>query len=181
MSKNYAILGGLIVVAAFFVFRTPVEAEQGTSVPKKTYHSAPNPWSNDEVLAARSEGNWRGSVRLDRGPGGHYYSYAHIGDAKIKVVVDTGATMVALTGDDARKAGLSWDASEVKVVGRGASGDVHGVERRIRRLDVGGIVATDVDAVIVPSGLDITLLGQSYLSHVRRVEINGGKMLLSNM
>jgi len=104
-----------------------------------------------------------------------------MGDTKIKVVVDTGASMVALTGDDARKAGMSWDASEVTVVGRGASGDVHGVVRRISWLDVGGIVATDVDAVIVPSGLDITLLGQSYLSHVRRVEINGGKMVLSNM
>ena len=88
---------------------------------------------------------------------------------------------MALTGEDARAAGLDWGQHEVAVVGRGASGDVHGVIRRIPEIDVGGITARNVEAIIIPEGLDVSLLGQSYLAHVRSVEIRGGQMVLSNM
>ena len=147
----------------------------------KRFHSSPNAWSSDEVVAAQQGGDWYGEVRLDRSGDGHYYSAANIGGARVDFMVDTGASVVALTAADARAAGLTWDPSEVSVVGRGASGDVHGVIRRIPQIDVGGIVAHNVDAIVIPHGLDVSLLGQSYLGHVRSVEIRGGQMILSNM
>ena len=147
----------------------------------KRFHSAPNPWSSDEVLAAQDNGDWYGEVRLERAGDGHYYSTATIGGADVNVIVDTGASVVALTAADAQAAGFSWEQHEVAVVGRGASGDVHGVIRRIPQITVGGITARNVEAIIIPQGLDTSLLGQSYLAHVRSVEIRGGQMVLSNM
>lgn len=58
---------------------------------------------------------------------------------------------------------------------------MHGIIRRIPQIDVGGIVAHNVEAIVIPRGLDVSLLGQSYLGHVRSVEIRGGQMILSNM
>ena len=181
MLGRYVLFAGFVVFAVGGIFSRMDPADMAEAAPVKEYSSSPNSWSKDEVLEARDGGNWRGTVRLERARDGHYYSFARMGGTKVKVMVDTGASIVALTGEDARRAGLSWNESEVRVIGRGASGDVEGVVRRIPRLDVGGIVARNVEAVIVPEGLDVTLLGQSYLAHVRKVEIKGGTMILSNM
>ena len=175
----------LIVVAvagtAAFVVRDHPGIEAPAEPEVKRFHSAPNPWSSDEVLAAQDNGEWYGEVRLERAGNGHYYSTATIGGADVHVIVDTGASVVALTAADARAAGFSWEPHEVAVVGRGASGDVHGVIRTIPQVTVGGITARNVEAIIIPQGLDTSLLGQSYLAHVRSVEIRGGQMVLSNM
>ena len=167
--------------AALFVARAPVDtAPAKVEAPARQFYSSPNAWSNDDVLSARQSGTWRGEVRLARESDGHFYANATMGAATVRVVVDTGASVVALTGADARAIGLTWDNSEIRPIGRGASGAVHGVVRRVPRIDVGGIIATDVEAMVVPEGLDITLLGQNFLARVTKVEIAGGQMVLSN-
>ena len=174
------IVAAISGLAAFAVRDHPGVAAGETGEVKR-FNSSPNPWSSDAVIEAQQGGEWYGEVRLERAGDGHYYSSASVGAAKFNVIVDTGASVVALTGEDARAAGLSWEQHEVAVVGRGASGDVHGVIRRIPEIDVGGITARNVEAIIIPEGLDVSLLGQSYLAHVRSVEIRGGQMVLSNM
>ncbi|RYE78198.1 MAG: TIGR02281 family clan AA aspartic protease, partial [Hyphomicrobiales bacterium] len=101
--------------------------------------SRPNPWSKRYASAPVSNGG-TGEVRLARAGDGHFHSHAAIGSATVRVVIDTGASVIALTGADARAIGLTWDASEIRPVGRGASGPVNGVVRRLPRVDVGGIV-----------------------------------------
>ena len=73
-----------------------------------------------------------------------------------------------------------WDASELAPVARGASGVVMGVPITLSEVAVGDFVAHDVEAVIVPEGLGISLLGQSFLSHVENVAISGDKLTLSD-
>ena len=94
------------------------------------------------------------------------------------MLVDTGATTVALTGNDAAMMGIDWPSDRVRVIGRGASGDVYGVPVTLERIEVGGIEARGVQAVVVPEGLDVSLLGQSFLSKVNRVEVSGDEMVL---
>ena len=94
------------------------------------------------------------------------------------MLVDTGATVVALTANDAAMMGVDWNPGDVRPVARGASGDVYGVPVTLDRIDVGGIEARRVPAVVVPEGLDISLLGQSFLSKVKRVEVTGDEMVL---
>jgi len=87
--------------------------------------------------------------------------------------------MVALSGEDARAAGLEWNDADLVPVGRGASGDVFGVPLRLSRIELGGIEARDVEAVIVPYGLDVSLLGQSFLGRVNGVRIEDDRMVLN--
>ena len=46
-------------------------------------------------------------------------------------------------------------------------------------VEIGGMVRHNVDAAIIPDGLEISLLGQSYLAQIGSVEINGSQMVMS--
>lgn len=119
-----------------------------------------------------------GDAVLNRAPDGHFYAEVSIDSYDMRMLVDTGASVVALTGEDAAALGLEWDESELFPVGRGASGDVIGKPVRLERVRLGDVEADNVEAVIVPEGLDISLLGQSFLGRVGKVEIEGEQMVL---
>ena len=64
-----------------------------------------------------------------------------------------------------------------QVVGQGASGDVHGEIVSLERVALGSTEAKDVGAVVLDEG-QMSLLGQSFLSKFKSVEIKGDKMVL---
>lgn len=134
--------------------------------------------AEDRLAVARSERLRDAEVVLPRGDNGHFYAEVSSGSGKVMMLVDTGATVVALTANDAAMLGVDWNRRDVRPVARGASGEVHGVPVTIDRIDVGGIEARRVRGVVVPDGLDISLLGQSFLSTVERVELTGDAMVL---
>ncbi|HEU4651361.1 MAG TPA: TIGR02281 family clan AA aspartic protease [Croceibacterium sp.] len=117
-------------------------------------------------------------VVLPRGGDGHFYAQVSTASGSVMMLVDTGATMVALTGNDAAMMGVEWQSDQVRPVARGASGDVYGVPVVLDAINVNGIEARRVPAVVVPEGLDISLLGQSFLSRVNRVEVTSDEMVL---
>ena len=134
--------------------------------------------SKERLDVARSEQWQPEEVVLSRNDDGHFYAEVASDSGSVMMLVDTGATTVALTGNDAAMMGIDWPADRVRVIGRGASGDVYGVPVTLERIEVGGIEARGVQAVVVPEGLDVSLLGQSFLSKVNRVEVSGDEMVL---
>jgi len=132
-------------------------------------------------LAAATTPQWSGSdMALGREPDGHFYAKVKVDGSDYRMLVDTGATVVALTGEDARAMGLAWDPNAVAPVARGAGGPVYGVATTVPDMTVGDFEARDVPAVIIPEGLGISLLGQSFLSHVPNVAISNDKLTLSD-
>ena len=119
-----------------------------------------------------------GDAVLGRSSDGHFYADVSIDSQDVRVLVDTGASVVALTGSDAEALGLQWSEDELFPIGRGASGDVIGKPVRLDRVRLGDFEAENVEAIIVPQGLDISLLGQSFLGRVGKVEIEDGRMVL---
>ena len=119
------------------------------------------------------------AVELERQPDGHFYAEADVDGAPIRLMVDTGATMIALNAADARKLGFDWNTSELQHVGLGVNGDVLGKPVQLDSVTVGDLQADNVEAVIIPEGLDVSLLGQSFLSRVDNVQIEGDRMTLN--
>jgi aspartyl protease family protein len=103
------------------------------------------------------------SVTLKRGLDGHYRAEALINNQKVNVLVDTGATGVAISQSVADKLGLkSIDAITTNT----ANGDSVGYMVRLESVKVGGVEAQNVAAMIAP-GLDgDVLLGMSYLGRM---------------
>lgn len=135
--------------------------------------------SAQDVSASSSSG-WGDEMVLQRERDGHFYADVSVDGVPTRMLVDTGASVVALTGDDALAMGLYWDEQEVQPVAQGASGAVHGVRTSIPRLRLGEFEATNVSAIIVPEGLGISLLGQSFLETVGDVRIADDRMVLGN-
>lgn len=123
---------------------------------------------------------WAEEVILHREGDGHFYADVTVDGRDFRMLVDTGATVVALTGDDAAAMGLEWYQDEIAPVAQGASGPVEGVNTTIGRMSLGGLEASRVQAIIIPEGARTSLLGQSFLSTIGRVEIYGDRMVLGS-
>ena len=117
-----------------------------------------------------------GEIELRREYDGHFYADTAINGQTIRMLVDTGASGIALTRDDARRAGLGTSIGMPNVVGQGASGDVHGEYVTLDRVSLGSESAESVPAIVLDSGGQ-SLLGQSFLSRFE-VEIKGDRMVL---
>jgi len=117
------------------------------------------------------------SVTLKRGLDGHYRAEALINNQKVDVLVDTGATGVAISQTVADKLGLkSIDAIRTNT----ANGDSVGYMVRLNSVKVGGVEAKNVSAMIAP-GLDgDVLLGMSYLGRMD-VRLFKGQMTIKQV
>jgi len=123
---------------------------------------------------------WGNEITLQREFDGHFYADVMVDGVPSRMLVDTGASVVALTGEDAQAMGLYWDESDIAPVAQGASGPVYGVHTKLARMRLGDFEATDVRAMIIPEGLGISLLGQSFLETIDNVRIADDRMVLEN-
>lgn len=117
-------------------------------------------------------------IILNREVNGHFYADVEVNGQLIHFLVDTGASAIALTADDARHLGFVWSDGELVPVGRGVSGEVSGKIVELHHMKLGGKEAWDMDAAIIPTGLEVSLLGQSFLSQIGSVKIAGDQMVL---
>ncbi len=92
-------------------------------------------------------------------------------------MIDTGASGVALSTEDARRVGLPFFSSEFSPVGRGASGEVRGKIVTLDRVTLGGKSVQNIGGAILEGG-EISLLGQSFLGQMGSIEISGDKMVI---
>ena len=128
-----------------------------------------------QAAAAPSAGNGFASHELERAGDGHFYAEAQVNGARILFMVDTGASIVALTPADAQRAGIALPSERTQVMGAG--GEVEVIPVSIDRIAIGPLAATQVRGAVADR-LTVSLLGQSFLSQVDSVEIRGDRMVL---
>ena len=94
-------------------------------------------------------------------------------------VVDTGATGIVLTLDDARAAGI--DTSNLAYVGRAltANGEVRTAPVVLETISVGPLNDSRIRATVNEGEMEQSLLGMDYLQRFSSVEISGGKLILT--
>lgn len=119
-----------------------------------------------------------GRIELPRAPDGHYYLTAQVNGVPLRFVVDTGASQIVLSQQDARRAGI--DTGGLVYTGRAftANGEVRTAPVRLDRVEVGPVRDTNVRAVVNGGEMAGSLLGMDYLGRFSRVEITGGQLVL---
>ena len=122
-----------------------------------------------------SDGN---RIELPRRADGHYYLTAMVNGERIEFVVDTGASDIVLTQEDARKAGLNPDDLAYTGQALTANGQVATAPVRLDTVEIGPIQDSGVTAVVNGGELDKSLLGMSYLQRYSSVEIRNGTLVL---
>ena len=162
-------VAGVVLMAP--TLRVDPPPSHTASIPEPVPETAPQ----EDSLAQATVGNGHASQELVREPDGHFYAEAQVNGARVRFMIDTGATFVALTRDDAQRAGIPLGSARATAIGAG--GPVEVIPVTIDRLAIGALSATQVQGAVADE-LAVSLLGQSFLSQVGTVEIHGDRMVL---
>lgn len=130
----------------------------------------------DAARAVETGGPGQETV-LQREHNGHFYAHAKINGEMARLLVDTGASFVALTIEDAERLRVPFDRNQFTYIGEGASGPVRGQYVTIDAIEVEGKKVADVRGAVL-EGSDLSLLGQSFLSRVGEVYMQGDTMII---
>jgi aspartyl protease family protein len=134
----------------------------------------------DRVIAELVPGHVAGrgrSVELVRGQTGEFAIAARVNDAKVAMVLDTGASSVVLTQGAAKAAGLPIEVLEYNVNVDTANGRTRAAPVTLDRIAIGGLVERGVPALVVQSAqLKTSLLGMSFLNRLQSWEVRGDRL-----
>lgn len=149
----------------------------GVAMPTGGSGPAADPPAETATDPEAQQSGWAAETRLERRGNGHFYVDAMVDGQIVDFMIDTGASGVVLTVEDAERIGIPVDPHDFVVIGSGASGAVRGRLLRFDRIAVDGKEVRDVDGAVA-EGLTQSLLGQSYLSRIGGVQMSGEYMVL---
>jgi clan AA aspartic protease (TIGR02281 family) len=115
---------------------------------------------------------------VEAGPGGHYLVEALVNGAPVTFLVDTGASDIVLTLDDARRSGLEPRALPFTQRFSTANGEVRGAPVVLREIRIGQLYLYDVSASVNEAPLEISLLGMSFLEQLSGYQVERGRLIL---
>jgi aspartyl protease family protein len=107
----------------------------------------------------------RQSVTLASDASGHFFTSGAINGTPVRFLVDTGATLIALPGRDAVRLGIDYRKGSRGMINT-ANGPAVVYQVKFDRVKLGDIELTSVDGVVIEQGLEIALLGMSFLNRV---------------
>lgn len=109
---------------------------------------------------------------------GHYWAEADVNGARVRFLVDTGASAVALTLEDARRLGIATDRLDYSYKVMTASGEARAASVTLGRVSVAGTHMNDVQALVIEEGLESSLLGMTYLGRLASFEATRTALIL---
>lgn len=119
------------------------------------------------------------SITIPRDMRGHFQTEARIDGQRLDVMVDTGASVIALNEKSAARIGVRPARSDFNALVTTANGTIKAARTRLAMVQVGDLAVRDVDAMILPDeALSQNLLGLSFLSKLKRFEFANGRMVL---
>ncbi|XVN42191.1 MAG: TIGR02281 family clan AA aspartic protease [Candidatus Rickettsia vulgarisii] len=123
--------------------------------------------------------NKRGELVISRNSDGHFYLDAMVNDVKIKFMIDTGASDVALTTNDAKK--LNIDLSKLKYTKTysTANGLSNATSLQLDNVKIGDAILQNIEAHVGTGDLDVSLMGMSVLERFKGFRIDRDMLILS--
>ena len=117
-------------------------------------------------------------AQVTKAADGHYWANADVNGSAVRFLVDTGATAVALTATDAQRLGLDLSKLEYAVPVTTADGKTMAAQVKLRSVTIAGARVENVDALVLQSGLETSLLGMSYLGRLSSFEATRTALIL---
>lgn len=117
-------------------------------------------------------------VRIRMSRDGHFWVQARLNGEPRRMLVDSGATVTALSSETADRAGIDRDASVIPVVMRTANGLVKAETGVVDRLELGGIEARNLRVVVSPALGPIDVLGMNFLSQLASWRVEDRTLIL---
>jgi aspartyl protease family protein len=119
-----------------------------------------------------------GETRVPMQPDGHFWIAATVNGVQRDFLVDTGATLTAISPETAQVAALKANPLNRSVLMRTANGTIEAQLATIDELRLGSVVARDLDAVVAPGMGDTNVIGMNVLSRLASWRVEGRTMIL---
>ena len=120
-----------------------------------------------------------GETRIPIAPDGHFWLTANVNDVPIDFMIDTGATLTAVSAKAATRAGLEPRKGGLPVVLNTANGSIMADITAIEELRFGNVAAFGLDAVIAPNLGDTSVIGMNLLSRLKGWRVEDNVMILT--
>lgn len=117
-------------------------------------------------------------AQVSKAADGHYWAQAEVDGKAVRFLVDTGATAVALTDEDARRLGFDVQRLDYRYDVITAEGKVKAAGVKLASVSIAGARVDDVDALVIEKGLETSLLGMSYLGRLQSFEATRTALIL---
>jgi aspartyl protease family protein len=114
-------------------------------------------------LGGKGLSSGSGRIVLTAGPGGHFRSLGQINGQTVEFMVDTGASMIGMSEQQAQGLGIDYKRGQAGTV-QTANGVARAWMISLSRVRVGEVEIHNVDALVTPAGMPLVLLGNSFLS-----------------
>jgi aspartyl protease family protein len=169
--RQILIFAGMVLAGGVFVAhladqKREVKGQVQIAPAAQAAPSAPAPSSNSRT------------VTLSRGNGGHFWTDARIDGRRLELVVDTGASAIALRASDAARLGIRPTPRDYSIKVSTANGITRAALVELRTVEIGNIVVRDVPALVhADEALGVNLLGMNFLSRLRWTH-ERGKLIL---
>ncbi len=116
---------------------------------------------------------------LPQGQNGHYFARVETRGVTLDMMIDTGASVVALTADDAAKLGVFPSESDFTGRTMTANGQAAVAPVKLDMVRVDNVLVYDVDAIVArPGALNVSLLGMSFLKKLASYQAESGRLIL---
>jgi len=119
-----------------------------------------------------------GEASIAKSPDGHFWADAQVDGHPVHFLVDTGATAVALTADDAHTLGIDPSTLTYSYTVMTANGPAHAAQVKLGLISVGRAEVDNVDAFVIDKGLETSLLGMTYLGRLSKFEATPDALVL---
>jgi len=119
-----------------------------------------------------------GEVRIPLSPDGHFWAQATINGVERRMLVDSGATVTALSRSTAAEASVEPTANMIPVMMHTANGTVEAETGSVDRLQLGSIEARNLDVVISPALGNFDVLGMNFLSQLASWRVENRTLIL---
>lgn len=118
------------------------------------------------------------TVRIPMAADGHFWASVTINGVARRMLIDSGATSVALTGATARAAGVTIDNFAPNIIVSTANGDIAAKRGIVTSLRLGGITARGLPVVVADAFGDTDVIGMNFLSRLRGWRVEGRTLIL---
>jgi aspartyl protease family protein len=131
-----------------------------------------------ELMPGRAVETQAGTIILRAAEDQHFYVDATVDGTPLRLLVDTGASAVVLTREDASRIGLDLERLSYTVRTQTANGVGFGAPVRLREIRIRSIVVRDVPALVNRAPMPASLLGMSFLGRLSGYTVSNGTLTL---
>ena len=131
-----------------------------------------------ELFPHIAQSGMGGEIQLQRSEDGHFYLEAHVNGRPMLFMIDTGASDIVLSPDDAKRADIDIGSLVFNKMYSTANGIGRGAAVTLETIQVADSTFRNIAASVNQAGMERSLLGMAFLNRFQRVQFEGNRLTL---